>query len=409
MSEMNFVMPKGFLAGGGVAGIKQSGTEDLAVIYSESPATGAAVFTRNAFAAAPVLYSKNVISGNPHGLRAVVVNSGNANACTGDRGLEDAGTMARLTAESLGIPENSVFVMSTGIIGVPLPMEKLEEGIPEVCRALSPDGLEAAARAMMTTDTRPKFASTWVRIDEKEVLVSGVAKGAGMIHPDMATMLAVIVTDASVSTDALERALRWAVDQSFNSISVDGDTSTNDTVLAMANGRAGNETITCESDDFLPFADAILEVAASLARQIVEDGEGATKFVTISVRGAMRREDARKVGKAIANSSLVKTALFGGDPNWGRILAAAGYAGVALSPEKVSLRVASGTEENHGESLLLVSGGQPVDFDSARAAEIFASPRILIDLDLGLGLDSATVWTCDLSHEYVDINGYYHT
>ena len=409
VSEMEFVMPKGFRAGGIAAGIKQSGASDLAVIHSESPATGAAVFTRNAFAAAPVLYSRETIAGNPRGLRAVVVNSGNANACTGDRGLEDAEEMARLTAESLGIPQDSVFVMSTGVIGAPLPMEKLRRGIPEVCRALSVDGLEAAARAIMTTDTRPKSASARLRLGGKEVLISGIAKGAGMIHPDMATMLAVIMTDASVDADALSRALRWAVERSFNAISVDGDTSTNDTVLVMANGEAGNEIITNESGDFRAFADALLKVAASLARQIVEDGEGATKFVSIVVRGAVRREDAKRVGKAIANSPLVKTALFGGDPNWGRILAAAGYSGVPLDPRKVSLRVAPGTEEEHGEMLLLVSGGRPVDFDGTRAAEVFASPRIFVDLDLGLGLESAVVWTCDLSHEYVDINGYYHT
>ncbi len=409
MTEMMFSLPKGFEASGVSAGIKQSGDLDLALIFSNEAASGAAVFTRNAFAAAPVIYSKGIIARNPRGLRAVVINAGNANACTGEEGLKDAREMADTTARKLGIPLDSVFVMSTGIIGVPMPMEKLRKGIPLAVERLSPDGLERAARAIMTTDTVPKFASVTLSLGGAEATVAGIAKGAGMIHPDMATMLSVITTDLAVEPDALGKALRWAVERSFNAVTVDGDTSTNDTVLVLANGSAGNAAINEKSKDFRAFAEALLSVSRSLARQIAKDGEGATKFATISVVGALSKEDAKKAAKAIANSPLVKTALFGGDPNWGRILAAVGYSGALVEPDKVSLQVAIGDDEEHGEYLLLASGGRPVPFDGKIAARIFSSDRVIIEVDLGLGLESALVWTCDLSHGYVDINGYYHT
>jgi glutamate N-acetyltransferase/amino-acid N-acetyltransferase len=409
MVEVRFLLPLGFKAAGVAAGIKQSGDLDLALIFSDVPASAAAVFTRNAFAAAPVLYDRMIISKNPRGLRGVVINAGNANACTGEQGLSDAWEMADLTAEALGTEPESIFVMSTGIIGVSMPMEKLREGIPQAAKALSVDGLESAARAIMTTDTVPKFASEEVQVGNATATVAGIAKGAGMIHPNMATMLSVIMTDASVEPDALDRALRWAVGRSFNAITVDGDTSTNDTVLAMANGLAGNAPISYGSEDFRAFANALFSVAKSLAKQIVMDGEGATKLATISVVGAVGEEDARKAAKAIGNSPLVKTAIFGGDPNWGRILAAVGYSGALVVPERVSLRVAVGDDEKHGDFLALASEGQPLPFDKEKAAAIFASREMLIEVDLGLGLERALVWTCDLSHDYVDINGYYHT
>ncbi len=409
MGDKRFFLPKGFKAAGVPAGIKQSGDPDLAVILSDREAAAAAVFTRNAFAAAPVLYSKQVIAKNPRGLRAVVINAGNANACTGEQGIRDAEETAALAAKALGIQPDSVFVMSTGIIGVPMPMEKMRRGIPEAASRLSADGLEDAVRAIMTTDTVPKFASAEVRLGDAKASIVGIAKGAGMIHPNMATMLSVITTDAAVEPDALGRVLRWAVARSFNAVTVDGDTSTNDTVLVMANGASGAPLIQEGTEGFLVFADALLSVAKSLAKQIARDGEGATKMATVCVRGALSRDDAMKAAKAIANSPLVKTALFGGDPNWGRIIAAIGYSGAVVEPEKVSLRIAIGDEGSHGDLLLLASGGRPAPFDAKAAADIFSAKEVLIEVDLGLGMEEATVWTCDLSHGYVDINGYYHT
>jgi glutamate N-acetyltransferase/amino-acid N-acetyltransferase len=386
--------PRGFQFAGVPCGLKQTGEPDLALIFSDRLCTAAATFTRNRFPAAPVLYDQALVAENPAGLRAVTVNAGVANACTGTPGLADAAAMALAAERSLRLPARSCAVMSTGVIGPRLPMEKIEAGIQAAAAALAEEGWEMAARAIMTTDTRPKTA--FRRVDGCTLF--GMAKGAGMIHPNMATMLSVVVTDAAVEPTALEGMLRGAVDASFNCISVDGDTSTNDTVLVLANGAAG-------AVDAAAFAAALTELCTDLAQQIVRDGEGATKFITIRIRGAASDADARLAAKAVANSPLVKTAFYGGDANWGRILAAVGYSGAAVDPARAGLWIAAGD----ASPLQLVRGGQPLDYAEADAGAVFAGPEITVTVDLGLGAGRATVWTCDLSHEYVSINGHYRT
>jgi glutamate N-acetyltransferase/amino-acid N-acetyltransferase len=386
--------PRGFQFAGVPCGLKQTGEPDLALIFSDRLCTAAATFTRNRFPAAPVLYDQALVAENPAGLRAVTVNAGVANACTGTPGLADAAAMALAAERSLRLPARSCAVMSTGVIGPRLPMEKIEAGIQAAAAALAEEGWEMAARAIMTTDTRPKTAFRRAG----GCTLFGMAKGAGMIHPNMATMLSVVVTDAAVEPAALEGMLRGAVDASFNCISVDGDTSTNDTVLVLANGAAG-------AVDAAAFAAALTELCTDLAQQIVRDGEGATKFITIRIRGAASDADARLAAKAVANSPLVKTAFYGGDANWGRILAAVGYSGAAVDPARAGLWIAAGD----ASPLQLVRGGQPLDYAEADAGAVFAGPEITVTVDLGLGAGRATVWTCDLSHEYVSINGHYRT
>lgn len=394
----------GFRAAGVHAGLKKEGALDMALIVSDRPCVAAGVFTRNLVQAAPVLFDRQVLAERGDSVRAVIINARNANAVTGEQGLRDAAEMARLTAEALALPEEAgIFVMSTGVIGVPLPMETIARGIHLAVEALTPDeaaGL-AAARAIMTTDTFPKLAGTTVQLGGRGVTIAGIAKGAGMIHPDMATMLSTIVTDAVIGRAALQAALQFAVERSFNCISVDGDTSTNDTVLLLANGAAGHAEIGTDGDDFVAFRDALLVVCQELARLVARDGEGATKFVTIGVRGAASFEDARRVGRTVATSPLVKTALFGRDANWGRVLAAAGRAGVLFDPARSSLWF--------GE-LQLLRDGTPVGIDEARALEILSQPEVTITLELDPdGTGTATVWTCDFSFDYVSINAEYRT
>lgn len=392
----------GFRAAGVHAGLKPHGALDLALVVSERPCVAAATFTRNLVKAAPVLYDQALLARNRTAIWAVVVNSKNANAVTGPQGLRDAERMAHITAEALALPPGAgVFVMSTGVIGVPLPMDKIERGIRLAASALSPDGGLEAARAIMTTDTRPKTAGLKVEVDGVPVTIGGMAKGAGMIHPDMATMLAVIGTDAAITPEALDAALHYAVERSFNCISVDGDTSTNDTCLVLANGLAGNPAIErAEGASFVAFRDALTAVCQDLARQIAFDGEGATKRVTINVHNAGSFEAARQVGRTIATSPLVKTAIFGRDANWGRVLAAAGRAGVPFDPDKTSLWF--------GE-LQVLRNGQPLPFDEGEALRILSEPDVFITLDLGGDPGQATVWTCDLSYEYITINAEYRT
>ncbi len=397
---MDTILPQGFRFAGVAAGIKKTGAPDFAAVISDRPCAAAATFTRNAFPAAPVLYDRELLSGNPAGLRGVVINSGCANACTGDDGMVDAAEMARVAEFAFGVPTRSIAVMSTGIIGPRLPMDRIAAGAQAASAALAADGADAAAQAIMTTDTRPKIAHR--RVDGASLW--GMAKGAGMIHPNMATMLSVVVTDAAVSPRALDAMLRAAVDLSFNCISVDGDMSTNDTVLAIANGAAGQV-------DHHAFAVALTEVCTELAQQIVRDGEGATKFITVRVMGAANENDARVAAKAIANSPLVKTAFYGGDANWGRILAAVGYSGARVNPAEADLWIAPGTENataSHAR-VQLVENGRPLAYSEETATRIFQGAEISVSVDLGLGRGHATVWTCDLSHEYVDINGHYRT
>lgn len=410
MNPTDHVVP-GFEAAGVAAGIKKSGALDLALIASRTPCRAAATFTKNAFSAAPVMYDKQVLAINPEGIHAVIINSGCANACTGAPGDANARRTAEAVEQALGAGDHAVFVMSTGVIGVQLPMDALLAGVPTAMAALRADGWGDAAQAIMTTDTRPKLFSRTVEIGGRAVHFTGISKGAGMIHPNMATMLSTIATDAAISQPLLQRALSTAVNQSYNRISVDGDTSTNDTVLLLANGVAGNPEITDPaSGDYVRFVEALTAISIDLAQAIVRDGEGATKFVTITVNGAQSNEEAHAVANTIATSPLVKTAFFGGDANWGRFVAAAGRSGATIDQRRCSIYICGGP--NAGErtpELQLVAGGAPLDYSEARATELFQLPELDVRMELALGPGSATVWTTDLSYDYVKINGDYRT
>jgi len=391
----------GFLASGVSCGIKPAGQLDLALVASQRPCAAAGAFTTNRFPAAPVLYSRALLAKNPARVWAVLINSGCANACTGEEGLADARETATLAAQALGCPPDGVLVLSTGVIGVRLPMEKLRAGIPLAAQALAPDGGAAAARAIMTTDTQPKACAVRTEIAGQPVTVAGMAKGAGMIHPNLATLLSVIATDASATPAVLQTILRRAVERSFNAITIDGDTSTNDTLLLLANGGSGHPPVSDpQAPEATALAEAVEAVAIRLAQSIVRDGEGASHFVTITVRGALHDADARRAAMAVARSSLVKTAIYGGDPNWGRVLCAVGYSGAEVDPARTSLWFGD---------LALVAGGKPLDYDESQAAEVLRQPEVTITVDLGLGAGQATVWTCDLTHKYVDINAHYRT
>ena len=400
---------QGFDTAGIHCGIKPTGAPDLALIASPTPCKAAAVFTQNAFPAAPVLYDKDLLRMNPEGTHGVVINSGNANACTSAEGNANARRMAEAAEKSLGSTDNTAFVMSTGVIGVQLPIGVIEAGIPEVAAKLRPDGWEDAAAAIMTTDVFPKWASGQADIGGKTVTVTGIGKGAGMIHPNMATMLATLATDAAIAQPLLQEALASAVSHSFNRISVDGDTSTNDTVLVMANGAAGNDEITEKGADYDAFVDALTAASMELAKLIVRNGEGVTKFVTIQVEGAVSDGEAHTVANSIAKSPLVKTAFFGHDANWGRILCAVGYSGAQVDPTKAHLFIAAGQPEAGNAELQLVDAGTPTNYAEEDASSIFAESEISVRVSLGLGEGAATVWTCDLSYDYVSINAEYRT
>ncbi len=389
--------PKGFKAAGVRAGLKEQGL-DMALIVSDVPAVAAGVFTTNVVKAAPVLLSKSRVPSDK--VSAVIVNSGNANACTGEQGMADAVAMAEQTAQGLGISAEAVLVASTGIIGKRMPMDKITSGIADAVRSLSADGGADAARAIMTTDTVPKEAVAEIVIGDIKVRIGGIAKGAGMICPNVATMLTFITTDAAITPDALQGCLAKSAEVSFNCLTVDGDTSTNDSVIMLANGLAGNDPIAIGSEHVAKFQEGLDGVTTSLAQQIAADGEGATKNVTITVDGAKTYDECRQIAKTIANSPLVKTAMFGCDPNWGRILAAAGRAGVDFDPAAVKLSMGD---------ITLVLAGEPIAFSEDEAHEYLTNRDILIRLKVGDGGSSSTVWTCDFSYDYVKINAEYHT
>ncbi len=389
--------PKGFKAAGVKARIKYD-KKDLGVIFSIEPAAAAGVFTTNRVKAAPVSLSmSNLIDGTA---QAIVVNSGCANACTGDNGMNDARKMAAVTAQEMGIDATGVLVASTGVIGQELPMERIITGIREAAGQLSDNGGHDVALAIMTTDTVPKEAAVQVEMGGTVVTVGGVAKGSGMIHPNMATMLSFVTTDINIEPEMLKKALSYAVDRSFNLLTVDGDTSTNDSLIVMANGLAGNDRITQENENFLVFCEALTEVCITLAKMIAKDGEGATKLVEIAVRKAPSRQDARKVAMAVANSNLVKTAIFGEDANWGRIICAVGYSGVEIDPEKVDIYL--GDEK-------MAENGAGLKFSEEKAKEILSQDTVAITIDLNIGEAEATAWTCDFSYDYVKINADYRT
>jgi len=390
---------RGIEAAGIHCGIKGGGKKDLALVVSEPPGVAAGVFTTNRVKAAPVQTTAHLVKAER--VHGIIANSGVANACTGDRGVRDAEQMSDAAARLLGGDKGTILVASTGAIGRYLPMDNILCALPTLVERLSKDGNADAAEAIMTTDTRPKWAAVETKVGRRFARVGGIAKGAGMICPHMATMLAFLATDAHVSSEVLQTALRDAVDRSFNRITVDGDMSTNDMVLCIANGLAGNRLFGSGSPAYASFSAAVAHVCSLLAQMIVRDGEGATKFVEVRVERARTREAADRVARAVANSCLVKTALFGGDPNWGRILAAAGAAGVDVDPRFLTLRL--------GE-VLVVRGGQPVDeARSAEAKEAVSAENVVITLDLGLGKEEAFVWTCDLSYDYVRMNSEYRT
>ncbi|HET6947304.1 MAG TPA: bifunctional glutamate N-acetyltransferase/amino-acid acetyltransferase ArgJ [bacterium] len=394
--EGGITAAKGFRAAGIHCGIKAS-RPDLALIVADSLASAAGVFTTNLVKAAPVLVSQEKIQSGA--AQAIIVNSGNANACTGAQGMADAREMSSLTAQALGIAEEFVLAASTGVIGIPLPMDALRGGIPMLPAALSADGASAAA-AILTTDAFAKTSAMRLPVKGRVVTIGGMAKGAGMIHPDMATTLCFLTTDAAVPAPVLRRALRQAVDRSFNAISVDGDTSTNDTVFLLANGHAGHSPLLEEDEDFAAFTAALTAVATDLAKLVVRDGEGATKLITIAVRGARTPADARRVMHAVMTSPLVKTAIYGGEPNWGRILAAAGRSGASVVPDLAEISIAG---------VPVVRGGQGLPGELLRAAEAMALSEYEIVVDLHLGDGAATGWTCDLNEGYVKINAGYMT
>ncbi|MEN6370888.1 MAG: bifunctional glutamate N-acetyltransferase/amino-acid acetyltransferase ArgJ [Armatimonadota bacterium] len=389
--------PKGFSAAGARCGIKAQGT-DLALIVSDVDASCAGLFTTNAFKAAPVLVSsEHAASGHS---RAVVANSGNANACTGERGMSDAVRMTSLVADAAGLDVNDVMVCSTGVIGHFLPMDKIEAGIKAAAQALSPDGGLDAARAIMTTDRRMKAVAYEFEIDGKPVRMGAIAKGSGMICPNVATMFCFITTDAAIEPEILHSCLAKSAECSFNSLTVDGDTSTNDSVIMLANGLAGNKKIEPGTPALEVFQSVLDTITVELAREIARDGEGATKLVEVVVKNAAGYQGAKTIALTIANSPLVKTAVFGEDPNWGRILAAAGRSGVKLDPAKIDLYLGD---------LLIVKNGNPLDLPADEARHPMLEPEIVVTLDLNMGSSSAKVFTCDFSYDYVKINAEYHT
>jgi glutamate N-acetyltransferase/amino-acid N-acetyltransferase len=393
----------GFLAGGVAAGIKPSGKKDLALIHSPSPARSAAVFTTNQVKGAPVLVSmEHARTGS---LQAIVASSGCSNVCTGERGLKDAREMVKQTAELLRIPPSHVLIAATGVIGQALPMDRIRAAIPRLVKALSPRGGREAAEAIMTTDTRLKEAALRCEVGGRPVTLGGIAKGVGMLEPHLATMFCFVTTDVAVARGALDPILRRAVDRSFNRITVDSDQSTSDTVAVIANGLAENAPLDKGARGMRDFALALDALVQRLARMLVEDGEGATKLVSITVRGAASRRDALVAARSVANSPLVKTAINGADPNWGRIMMALGKAAARVEQDKVAIAFGDDRQSERVVERGMLREGVRLD----RVREIMGRQAFDITIDLGLGRGEERVWTCDLSEEYVRINGKYTT
>lgn len=393
--------PKGFKACGIHIGIKKK-KKDIALIVSDVLAEGAAAFTTNKACAAPVQLSKeNIQKGK---IQAILVNSGNANACTGKEGYENAKEMVKTAAEGLNLSFENILVASTGVIGVPLPMDTVLKGINKATKLLSYEGGLDAAEAILTTDTGVKKVAVSLEIDEKKVTIAGIAKGSGMIHPNMATMLGFVTTDAKVEGEFLQKFLKHTVDQTYNMITVDGDTSTNDSVMVMANGMAENTMLDENHPEIEKFKEAFHYVNEYLAKTIVEDGEGATKFLEVEVQNSKSFADAKTITMSILNSNLVKTAFFGEDGNWGRIVCSIGYSGVDMEMDKVTVYL--GNEE---AMLKIVEEGQGTDYKEEEMAEILKHKKLKILVDLHAGIEKAKGWGCDLSYEYVKINGAYRS
>lgn len=396
---------KGFEAAGTAANIKYKDRMDMALVYSSAPCRAAGTFTTNVVKAAPVLWDKQVVENSPYA-QAIVVNAGIANACTGKQGMDYCHEEAQTVSQLLQIPENSVLVGSTGVIGMQLPMERIKEGIRKLVSAKD-STLEAgttASKAIMTTDTVNKEIAVTIVLDGKTVTVGGMSKGSGMIHPNMCTMLAFVTTDACISKEMLQRAVSADVKDTFNMISVDGDTSTNDTLLVLANGAAGNAEISGENEDYRKFAAALNAVTTYLAKKMAGDGEGATALFEVKVVGARSKEDAVVLSKSVVTSSLVKAAVYGHDANWGRILCAMGYSGVQFDPEQVDLFF-----ESAAGKLQIIENGVAVDYSEEEATKILSEPEVTAIADVKMGEASATAWGCDLTYDYVKINADYRS
>jgi glutamate N-acetyltransferase/amino-acid N-acetyltransferase len=395
---------KGYKTGSVAAGIKRQKL-DITVLYSEKPANVAGSFTTNLVKAAPVLWGQKIVN-KKESVQALVVNSGNANACTSEQGELDTLEMATVVAQALDLKASEVLVCSTGVIGVPLPMEKIKTGIAGCVAKLDDTNVAAdeAAHAILTTDTFKKEVAVEINIGGGKVVIGGMAKGSGMIHPNMATMLSFITTDATVSTQYLQSLLDSTVVDSYNMISVDGDTSTNDTVLAFANGFSKAPPIESNEQYKAIFEEAFKYVNIELAKLVVLDGEGASKFIEVEVKGSLTKEDARLMARSITSSSLVKTAFFGSDANWGRILCAMGYSKANFDPSKVSV-----TYQSDGGTVLVLDKGQPIAFDEELAKKVLTEKIIKVKIDVGQGKEEATAWGCDLSYDYVRINGDYRS
>lgn len=396
---------KGFLAAGVEAGIKYQNRKDMAMVYSKTPCRAAGVFTTNVVKAAPVLWDKEVVESEWEA-QAIVVNSGIANACTGKLGYEYCRETAGAAADALEISPQSVLICSTGVIGMQLPMEKMTEGVRMLAKAIKP-GEEAgtdAAKAIMTTDTRNKQVAVKVTIGGKEVTIGGMCKGSGMIHPNMCTMLAFVTTDANISKKLLQEALSADVQDTFNMVSVDGDTSTNDTLLVLANGQAGNPEITEKGADYDTFVEALHYVNETLAKKIAGDGEGATALFEVKVIHADNKEDAKTLAKSVITSSLTKAALFGHDANWGRILCALGYSGAKFDPEAIELYL-----ESSAGKILIFKDGMAADYSEEEATRILSCSEVTALVDMKMGEAKATAWGCDLTYDYVKINADYRS
>jgi glutamate N-acetyltransferase / amino-acid N-acetyltransferase len=398
-------LPRGFLWGAVRAGIKASGRADLSAIIAPQTAAAAALYTTNKIQAAPLLIDRRHLAANAGRVHTVLINAGNANCATGEAGIAAAEQCCDAAAEAFGCAPEAVFPSSTGIIGMPLPVEKVRAALPALRDAVgdTADHFAGIAAAIMTTDTRPKTAHAIVDIDGRQVRIAGVAKGAGMIHPQLAaaphaTMLVYLCTDAAAEPALLERLLIEAGETSFNRISIDGDTSTNDTLLLLASGASG---AALNDENAGGFGEALSEVCTSLAKQIVADAEGATHLVELNIHGAASDADALRIAKAIAHSPLVKTAWAGSDPNWGRLMAAAGYSGAEVDPARIAIRL--------GDLLICERGGRSANFDEAAAHRYLSQPEFAIHIDLGVGNGACRFWTCDLTCEYVSINADYST
>ena len=396
---------KGFEAAGAEAQVKYQNRKDMAMVFSRTPCRAAGVFTSNVVKAAPVVWDREIVE-NASAVHAVVVNSGIANACTGEQGREYCRQTAFAAAEALGIPETSVLVASTGVIGMQLPMDRITAGVKALAGTLSDtvDAGREAAEAIMTTDTHSKQVAVTIELSGKTVTIGGMAKGSGMIHPNMCTILGFVTTDAAISKELLQEALRADVVDTFNMISVDGDTSTNDTLLVLANGCAGNEEITEKNEDYRTFYEALHEVNMTLAKMLAGDGEGATALFECRVIHADTKENARTLAKSVICSSLTKAAIFGHDANWGRILCALGYSGVRFDPEAIELFI-----ESKAGRILIYQSGSAADYSEEEATRILSCPAVTALVDMKMGEEEATAWGCDLSYDYVKINADYRS